>query len=357
MAWPALELPIRPPFPPMEARLEDELPPRGAWQYEPKWDGFRCLLFKDGDAVALQSKAGQPLGRYFPELVEGARDAGAPKLVLDGEIVIPSPGGLSFEALLQRIHPAESRVRRLALETPSLFYAFDLLVDGRGKEVTGLPLSSRRAALEDAARAFSASFRLSPASRDREEAEAWLAGAGKEGTDGVVAKLLGEPYRSGERVAMVKVKRERTADCVVGGFRRGKGGRDLASLLLGLYAEDGRLHYVGHAAAFSREERAKLTAIFEPLARPEPDGTPPTSFTGDAPGGPSRWATERSMEWTPVVPLVVVEVGWRHSSGGRFRHGVRLIRFRPDKAAAECTFDQLAGVASRSFGGATPRGP
>ncbi len=338
----------------MEAKLEDELPPHGDWQYEPKWDGFRCLLFKDGDAIALQSKAGQPLGRYFPELVSGAVRIAAPKLVLDGEIVIPTGGGLSFEALLQRIHPAESRVRRLAATTPSLFYAFDLLVDASGRDMTGLPLGARRAALEDEATRLPATFRLSPASRDRAEAEAWLSGTGRAGTDGVIAKLVAEPYRSGERTAMVKVKRERTADCVVGGLRRAKDGREVASLLLGLYGPDGRLHYVGHAAAFSREERVRLTAIFDPLAEPAPDGTPPVSFTGDAPGGPSRWAAGRSMEWTPVVPLVVVEVGWRHSSGGRFRHGVRLIRFRPDKAASQCTFDELAGMAAAHDAAARP---
>lgn len=335
MTWPKLDLPVLPPFPPMEARLSDELPARGAWQYEPKWDGFRCLLFKDGGTVALQSKAGQPLERYFPEIVAAARALAAPRLVLDGELLVPAEGGPSFEALLQRIHPAESRVRRLAAETPAALLAFDLLVDAEGRSLLAAPLEARRAALEAEAPRLGA-FRLSPATRDAAEALAWL--EGRAGTDGVVAKRLGVPYASGERTAMVKVKRERTADCVVGGFRRGSGGREVASLLLGLYGDDGLLHYAGHASSFSRAERERLTALVEPLAGPP-------GFTGDAPGGPSRWARGRSLEWTPVRPVLVVEVAWRHASGGRFRHGVRLVRFRPDKAPEQCTFAQLEGAA------------
>ncbi len=337
MIWPALDLPIVPPYPPMEARLVDELPASGAWQFEPKWDGFRCLLFKDGDAVALQSKSGQPLGRYFPELVADALDAGAPKLVLDGEILIPLEGRLSFEALLQRIHPAESRVRRLAEETPSIVYAFDLLVDAHGEDLTSLPLGARRAALEDAARRLPGSFRLSPASRDRSDAEAWL--EGREGTDGVVAKRLGEPYRAGERTAMVKVKRARTADCVVAGFRRGKDGRELASLLLGLYDDAGLLHYAGHASGFTRAERARLGALVAPLVADR-------SFPGDAPGGPSRWARGRSMEWTPVRPVLVAEVEWRHATGARPRPGSR--------GAPGPTASSRSGSASRTARASAP---
>jgi ATP-dependent DNA ligase len=329
----------------MEARLEDALPARGAWQYEPKWDGFRCLLFKDGAAVALQSKAGQPLERYFPEVVAGASALAAPKLVLDGELLVPAAGGSSFEALLQRIHPAESRVRRLAAETPAVLLAFDLLVDARGRALLTEPLEVRRAALVEEAPRLAGPFRLSPATRDAAAAQAWL--EGRAGTDGVVAKRLGVPYASGERSAMVKVKRERTADCVVGGFRRGQDGREVASLLLGLYADDGLLHYAGHASSFSRSERERLTRLVEPLVGPP-------GFTGDAPGGPSRWARGRSLEWTPVRPVLVVEVAWRHASGGRFRHGVRLVRFRPDKAPRQCTFAQLEGAAD---GGDLDAGP
>lgn len=343
MSWPRLDLPITPPYPPMEARLEDALP-AGAWWYEPKWDGFRCLAFKDGAAVALQSKAGQPLGRYFPEIVAAVAALPAAKLVLDGELVIPEGGGVSFEALLQRIHPAESRVRRLASETPSRLVLFDLLVDARGRALAAEPLEARRAALEADGPGPGPAFALSPRSRELAQAERWL--AGQAGTDGVVAKRLGVPYASGERTAMVKVKRERTADCVVAGFRRGKDGREVASLLLGLYADDGRLHYAGHASSFGREERARLTALVEPLAAEHGAGAAEgLGFTGEAPGGPSRWARGRSMEWTPVRPVLVVEVGWRHASGGRFRHGVRILRFRPDKAPRQCTFAQLGEAA------------
>ncbi len=339
-AWPRLDLPITPPYPPMEAKLEDALPTGASWWYEPKWDGFRCLAFKDGATVALQSKSGQPLGRYFPEIVAAVGALAAPTLVLDGELVIPRGGGVSFEAMLQRIHPAESRIRRLAAETPARLVLFDLLVDARGRAIVAEPLEARRAALEQDGPRPGEAFALSPCSRELADAEGWL--AGRAGTDGVVAKRLGVPYASGERTAMVKVKRERTADCVVAGFRRGKGSREIASLLLGLYADDGRLHYAGHASGFDRAERARLTALFEPLAAAQAEGAEQGfGFTGEAPGGPSRWARGRSMEWTPVRPEVVVEVGWKHASGGRFRHGVRLLRFRPDKAPRECTFAQL----------------
>jgi ATP-dependent DNA ligase len=340
-----LDLPIVPPFPPMEARLDDELPVRGEWQYEPKWDGFRCLLFKDGAAVVLQSKAGQPLERYFPELVAGAKALAARKLVLDGEIVVPAEGGPSFEALLQRIHPAESRIRRLAAETPAVLLLFDLLVDAHGRSLVAAPLEERRAALEREAARLDGPFRLSPATLDADEARAWL--EARIGTDGVVAKRLGVPYASGERTAMVKVKRERTAECVVGGFRRDKDGREVASVLLGLFDDEGLLHYAGHASSFSRQERTHLTALLEPLV--EPPG-----FTGEAPGGPSRWARGRSTEWVPVRPVLVFEVAWRHASGGRFRHGVRLLRPRPDKPPRACTLAQLGAAARGGEAAASP---
>jgi ATP-dependent DNA ligase len=333
----------------MEARLQDALPAGGSWWFEPKWDGFRCLAFKEGPTVALQSKAGQPLGRYFPEIAAAVAALPAERLVLDGELVVPEGGGVSFEALLQRIHPAESRIRRLAAETPARLVLFDLLVDARGRALVAEPLEARRAALEADGPRPGPAFVLSPCTRDRADAEAWL--AGRAGTDGVVAKRLGVPYASGERTAMVKVKRERTADCVVAGFRRGKDGREVASVLLGLFAADGRLHYAGHASSFARAERARLTSLLEPLApgggAAAPDGADAGfGFTGEAPGGPSRWARDRSTEWTPVRPVLVVEVAWRHASGGRFRHGVRLVRFRPDKAPRQCTFAQLGAAAA-----------
>ncbi len=339
MEWPPLELPIRPPYPPMEARLADALPAGDAWQFEPKWDGFRCLLFKDGTEVALQSKAGQPLGRYFPELVAAARALPFERVVLDGEIVIPAEGGSSFNALLQRIHPAESRIRRLARETPARLVLFDVLVDVAGRDLTGKPIEERRAALEAIAPRLPTSFVLSPTSGVRADADAWLRGA--LGTDGVVAKPLGRPYRSGER-DMVKVKREETLDAVVAGFRRGKDGGAPASLLLGLFDRDGLLQYVGHST-LGRRERTVFARLLEPLAEPHGEAARRAGlgFTGDAPGGPSRWARDRSTEWIPVAPVVVVEVAYRHASEGRLRHGARLVRLRPDKAPAQCTLDAL----------------
>jgi ATP-dependent DNA ligase len=338
--WPNLDLPIRPPFPPMEAKLADALPAGDRWQFEPKWDGFRCLVFKDGGAVVLQSKAGQPLGRYFPELVRAALAIPLPRVVLDGEIVIPADGGLSFNALLQRIHPAESRIRRLAAETPARLVVFDLLVDADGRDLTGAPLEVRRAALEAIVPRLPTDLVLAPASRVRADAEAWLRGAA--GTDGVVAKALARPYRSGER-DMVKVKREETLDAVVGGFRRGKDGGAPASLLLGLHDDAGLLQYVGHTT-LGRREREVFAQLLGPLAQPSGDAARRAGlgFTGDAPGGPSRWARERSTEWIPVAPVVVVEVSYRHASEGRLRHGARFVRLRPDKAPAQCTMDALS---------------
>jgi ATP-dependent DNA ligase len=339
MSWPHLDLPIVPPFPPMEALLRDDLPAGDGWQFEPKWDGFRVLLFKDGDAVVLQSKAGQPLGRYFPELVVASRALPQRRLVLDGEIVVPDRDGLSFEALLQRIHPAASRVARLAAETPARIVAFDLLVDGEGRSLLEAPLEVRRPALAREALRLGAGFDLSPATGAREDAEAWL--AGRAGLDGAIAKRLGVPYRPGERSAMVKVKRAETLDAVVAGFRRGKDGGPPASLLLGLYDETGRLDYVGHVTLAPRE-RAGFDRLLAPLAAPGPGER---GFRGEAPGGPSRWARERSTEWVPVRPEIVLEVAYRHASGGRLRHGARLVRLRPDKAPRQCTRERLARTA------------
>jgi len=344
MTWPTLRLPILPPYPPMEAKLVGDLPGGDGLQYEPKWDGFRCLAFRDGEALALQSKAGQPLGRYFPEVSDALVRLGARRFVLDGELVIPVEGGFAFEPLLLRIHPAASRVAKLAAESPAALLAFDLLVDEEGRALVERPLAERRAALESfAARHLSqGKIRLSPMTRDRTQAEGWLAGA--RGVDGVVAKRLAEPYRSGER-AMQKVKRRRTVDCVVAGFRwattsEGRTG-EIGSLLLGLYGDDGLLHYVGHTSSFSREERRRVTERFLPLRGG-------TGFTGEAPGGPSRWARGRSTEWEPVAATTVVEVEYHHASGGRFRHGTRLLRYRPDKDPRSCTWEQVAPAAAGS---------
>jgi ATP-dependent DNA ligase len=335
-SFPELDLPVRPPFPPMEAKAVTELPAGEGWLFEPKWDGFRCLAFREGRQVVLQSKATQPLARYFPELVEALLALPASRFVLDGEIVVPVGGLLSFDDLLQRIHPAASRVRKLAAETPATLLVFDLLVDGDGEALHSLPLAERRARLE----AFFASVpaegrvRLSPATREREAAAAWLRDLAAGGLDGALAKDLDAPYRSGDRSAMRKVKVLRTADCVVGGFRYAQRGGEIGSLLLGLYDDEGRLDHVGFSSSFTVAERRALAPVVL-----ERRGGP--GFTGKAPGGPSRWSTERTAEWEPLRPDLVCEVRYDHFSGGRFRHGTKFLRWRPDKPAEQCTFDQV----------------
>jgi ATP-dependent DNA ligase len=331
-------LPLKRPYPPMEARSVDLIPIGPEWEYEPKWDGFRCLAFRDGDTVALQSKAGEPLERYFPEMVEALLEVKAPRFVLDGEIVIPSGKSLSFDDLLMRIHPAESRVRKLAAETPSMLIVFDLLVDDTGASLVGLPLTERRPRLE----AFAARFlknrpriRLSPASDDPKDALRWYEKT-RGALDGVIAKRRDVPYRSGDRTGMVKIKQRRTADCVVGGFRyASKGKGEIGSLLLGLYDDQGLLNHVGFTSSLSAPERKALVPKLEKLVKPP-------GFTGSAPGGPSRWSTERSTEWQPLQPKLIVEVEYDHVSGGRFRHGTKLLRWRPDKAPKQCTYEQIA---------------
>jgi ATP-dependent DNA ligase len=339
--FPAIDLPVRPPFPPMEARPASRLPGGEGWLYEPKWDGFRCLAFRKGGTIALQSKSGQPLDRYFPEMVEAFGALPVRTFVLDGEIVIETGGRLDFDALLQRIHPAASRVRKLARETPASFHAFDLLVDERGTSLVGRPLAARRERLEALLGRLPRGGRvlLSPATPDRKRAERWMRELGGGGLDGVVAKLLESPYLSGEREGMVKVKRVRTADCVVGGFRWAQAGSrnegQIGSLLLGLYDDEGRLDHVGFSSSFTAGERRELAAILLPLR--EPPG-----FTGKAPGGPSRWSQGRSTEWEPLRPVLVCEVRYDHFSGGRFRHGTKFLRWRPEKKPEQCTFEQVA---------------
>ncbi len=330
---------LKPPFEPMEALLVDELPVGTGWQFEPKWDGFRCLAFRSGTDVELQSKAGQSLTRYFPELVERLRRVKAKRFVLDGEIVVAVGGRLSFDDLLQRIHPAESRVRKLAAETPSAFVLFDLLFDPAGRSLLDKPLLDRRSRLEaffaTAVADASEPIRLvlSPATQERKVAQRWYRSAGRGALDGVIAKRLDDPYLSGER-AMLKIKPVRTVDCVVGGFRYASKGRVIGSLLLGLYDDNGLLHHVGFTSSLTAEERKRLTPKLEVLIRPP-------GFTGRAPGGPSRWSTARSAEWQPLAPKLVVEVQYDHFSGDRFRHGTRFLRWRPDKAPRQCTLDQI----------------
>jgi ATP-dependent DNA ligase len=327
-------LPVPVGTPPMEARLVNELPDGPGWQFEPKWDGFRCLAFRAGDEVDLRAKSGKPLARYFPEVVELLRSLPQERFVIDGELAIPIGDSLSFDALQLRLHPAETRIRKLAKETPAIFILFDMLMTPEEDSLLQAPLTERRVALEEFFASVNGApdLRLSPYTRKAKEARRWLEKAGG-ALDGVIAKETDGPYVSGER-AMLKVKRLRTADCVVGGFRYGTGTRLVGSLLLGLYDGDGKLHHVGFTSTIANEERAALTRRLQKLI--EPPG-----FTGDAPGGPSRWSTERSTEWEPLRPELVVEVRYDHVSGERFRHGTKLMRWRSDKSPKQCTFEQL----------------
>ena len=320
----------------MESDTASEIPGGDGWWYEPKWDGFRCLAFRDGDEVDLRSKAGKPLARYFPDVVEAVRSVRAKRFVLDGEIVVPVGDSLSFEELQLRLHPAESRVRKLAAAHPAVLEAFDLLLGPRGGALVDRPQRERREKLE----AFAAQFmdeggpiRLSRGTEDYDTARNWLCGEIR-GLDGVMAKRRDAPYASGERTAMVKIKNVRTAECVVGGFRYLQKKKVIGSLLLGLYTEDGRLHHVGFCSAIPAEEREELTPKLEKLiAAP--------GFSGAAPGGPSRWSTERSTQWEPLKNTLVVEVSYDHFSGGRFRHGTGFVRWRPDKDPRQCRMEQV----------------
>jgi ATP-dependent DNA ligase len=324
---------------PMEARSVDVLPEGAQWQYEPKWDGFRCILARRGEGITLRSKSGEDLTRYFPELVTAARELKTDDFTLDGEIVVPAGKTLSFDALLQRIHPAASRVARLSRETPALFVAFDLL-EANGNRLTDRVLSGRRSELDSFASIFrnSGSFRLSTFTRRLSQARRWLNSAGG-GVDGVIAKRVDLPYEPGSRDAMQKIKRYRSADCVIGGFRyadnKARPQKAVGSLLLGLYDDEGLLHHVGFTSAFKAAEKVALTEALRPLIAS-------ASFTGNTPGGPSRWSTRRSAEWVPLKPKKVVEVSYDHFTGGRFRHGTRILRWRLDKGPRQCTFEQLS---------------
>jgi ATP-dependent DNA ligase len=340
---------VKPGLPPMEAKLVDELPDAGGWRYEPKWDGFRCLVFRDGDAIELQSKSGKPLGRYFPEMLAAVQALKADRFVLDGELIIPIGGVLSFDALQMRLHPAESRIRKLAAQTPAQLMLFDCLAASDGKSLIQQPLYKRREALEQLHGGEDVpALLLSSFTDDRGTAQAWLGMAGG-ALDGVVAKRRDGVYEPGER-AMLKIKQLRSADCVVGGFRYAAKKREIGSLLLGLYNDEGKLDHVGFTSAIPADERAALTSRLESLV--EAPG-----FTGNAPGGPSRWSTDRSGDWEPLRPELVVEVRYDHVTGNRFRHGTKFLRWRPDKAPEQCRFDQLEHEArpaelSSALGGA-----
>lgn len=327
----------------MDARSVDEIPRGDEWQYEPKWDGFRCLLSRDGQKVDLRSKSGEDLARYFPELADAALKLKATSFVLDAEIVVPHGKTFSFDDLLQRIHPAASRIRKLSLETPALLLVFDLLANAKDKQLSAKPLRQRRPALEAFAKAqfkSSETFHLSPATTSYAKAKAWLARSGG-GSDGVIAKRIDLPYQGGNRDGMQKIKKFRSADCVIGGFRYATntlgGKKVVGSLLLGLYDDEGLLHHVGFTSAIKQQDKPALTAKLEPLiAKP--------GFTGNAPGGPSRWSTDRSAQWCPLKPKLVIEICYDHFSGERFRHGTSILRWRPDKAPRQCTTEQVVGA-------------
>jgi ATP-dependent DNA ligase len=320
----------------MEADTAREIPSGPEWEYEPKWDGFRCLAFRDEASIHIMSKSGQPLARYFPEITAALVSLPAKKFVLDGELIVTQQRTLDFDALLQRIHPAESRIRKLSQETPATLMVFDLLVNDRGIDLTSQKLDQRRSELEAFAEKYLSGqdrIRLSPRTCEFEVAKSWfkrMAGP----LDGVIAKRVDRPYASGERKSMLKIKNLRTADCVVGGFRYGTKQRLVGSLLLGLYNDSGLLDHVGFTSGLAAAEKAALTKRLESLI--EPPG-----FTGAAPGGPSRWSTERSGEWQPVAPKLVVEVQYDHFSGNRFRHGTKLLRWRPEKRPHDCKLGQV----------------
>jgi ATP-dependent DNA ligase len=325
-------------YPPMEMRSVADVPDGPQWQYEPKWDGFRCLGFRDGREIALQSKAGQPLQRYFPEIVDALARLRTERFVLDGELVVPIAGALSFDALQQRIHPAASRVTMLSQQTPAWYLVFDLLDEG-GRELVDLPLSERRARLEEFAEQLDGeTLRLSPATRDRAVVDDWFARVGG-ALDGVIAKRADAAYASGTRDAAVKVKRARSADCVVGGFRYAKDSKtQVGSLLLGLYDDEGLLDHIGFCSAFSAEEKRNLLERLRPHI-----GEP--GFTGSAPdAAPSRWSRdpERDRSYVKLKHDLVLEVGFDQVTSGRIRHGTRPLCWRTDKAPRQCTTEQLA---------------
>jgi ATP-dependent DNA ligase len=316
---------------PMEARSRPALPEEPGWIYEPKWDGFRCLAFKRKGRADLVAKSGKSLNRFFPELVDRLTALPEARFGIDGELLIRDGDAFSFEVLQARLHPAESRIQRLSQETPAVYAVFDMLVDVDGTDLRARSWSERHGRLENFMEEHeSADLILTAGTRDRARAQVWL----DEGRfEGVVAKAESGPYLEGER-AMIKVKRARTADCVIGGFRYASDAAVVGSLLLGLYDEAGRLNHVGHTSGFAGVDKSALTRDLEALRGGE-------GFSGRAPGGPSRWSTERSAAWEPVRPERVVEVGFDQVSDQRFRHGTRLLRFRPDKAPSQCRMEQL----------------
>jgi ATP-dependent DNA ligase len=351
-----VDLPVMPPVSPMLAKLARELPAEGGMLYEPKWDGFRCIVFRDGDEIELGSRNERPLTRYFPELFEPLREQLPARCVLDGEIVIATGGGLDFEALLQRIHPAASRVKLLAEQTPASFVAFDLLAEG-GDDLRPLPQIERRQRLERAMRNTRPPLHITPCTTDRALAAQWFDAFEGAGLDGVVAKPDHLPYRENQRV-MLKVKHERTADCVVAGFRWHKSGAVIGSMLLGLFDDKGTLHHVGVTAAFPMAQRKALVDTLAPYREHALENHPWREWAsamaealesrgtgGRMPGAQSRWNAGKDQSWEPVRPELVVEVRYDHLQGDRFRHGTTFVRFRDDRKPESCTYSQLEEAA------------
>jgi ATP-dependent DNA ligase len=346
-----MKLPVMPPVKPMLAKLAREMPAPDGMLYEPKWDGFRCIVFRDGDEVELGSRNEKPLTRYFPELPPALIANIPSRCVLDGEIVIGGENGLDFEALLQRIHPAASRIKMLAATTPAAFVAFDILALG-DDDLRSRPFGERRAALEQALAGAQPPVHLTPATSDPVVATDWFNRFEGAGLDGVVAKPVSLPYREDERV-MWKVKHARTADCVVAGFRVHKDGAGVGSLLLGLYDDEGTLHHVGVASSFSVARRTQLVDELAPYRADALAGHPWAAWAeaeaaaaakgggGRMPGGQSRWNAGRNMSWEPLRPELVAEVAFDHLQGDRFRHATSFVRWRPERDASSCTYGQL----------------
>src|SRR5437879_7368169 len=365
-----MRLPFAPPLAPMLSSAADALPDGPGWQFEPKWDGFRTLVFRDGDEILLQSRDEKPMNRYFPELVAPLAAALPERCVVDGEIVIVGSGGLDFETLLLRIHPAASRIKLLAAQSPASFVAWDLLALDHA-DLREQPLESRRRRLEELLTDASPPLHISPATRDRALAEDWFQRFEGAGLDGVMAKRLDAPYRPGERT-MIKVKHARTADCVVAGFRWHKNGKNtmVGSLLLGLYDDAGTLHHVGVSAAFKESVRRQLVTELAPLRENALEGHPWRDWAAAQqeanekmqrlPGATSRWNRGKDLSWEPLRPERVVEVAYDHMQGDRFRHAAQFVRWRPDKQPEECRYDQLEVTPpfelERVFGSHVPRG-
>ncbi len=344
-----MDLPVMPPVKPMLAKAVHELPPgeEGDFAFEPKWDGFRCIIFRDGDEVELGSRNQKPFGRYFPELPEPIRHALPNKVVVDGELVVPGPNGLDFDALGQRIHPAESRVNMLAERTPASFVAFDLLALG-DQDLTGRPFDERRALLEQIAANFEPPILLTPSITDRVQAQEWFDRFEGAGFDGVMAKPVHGVYQPDKR-SQLKIKQQKTADCVVAGYRIHKSGDGVGSLLLGAHDDSGALHHLGVASSFKAADRPALLAKLSELHladiadHPWGSWATQTAQTADGtmPGGPNRWNASKDMSWVPIEPLLVAEVRYEHATGGRFRGVARLSRWRPDREPASCHISQL----------------